>query len=207
MTTALVGNSPYLETIIGFEPPARAVELMMKSSLNAQLVEQMDYWAGADLDLQQSWGSELGETKLEEFDDKNIVAGPRRSVIEAPPDRFPALSAMSYITNPKVEQIDTYDTYEFRLFIEVFVKTGPITDPVLEQHEQILGRRIQRSTEAAHRVIWRDRTLMGTVREIHLPPRGGIGNQQWVKHADEAGNRYLWQGSRLEYTLQRQARF
>lgn len=207
MTTALVGISPQLETLIGFEPPARAVELMMKTNLNTELAAQADYWSAADLALQTDWDAEIGETTLEQFEPRNISAGPRRSIIDAPPDRFPALSVMSFITQPKVEQIDQYDTYEFRLFMEVFVKTGPVTDLVMESHEQILARRIQRSTEAAHRVIWRDRTLMSTVREIQLPPRGGIGNQQWVKHEDADGKRYLWQGSRLEYTLQRQARF
>lgn len=208
MTTGLAGNPHELSTDIGFELPTRAVVLMMLDGINDQLKRQEDRWKQADLEYQELTGGGVAQIDLERFEAANIQDGPHQSIVSSPPERFPFLGVMSYLTTPKAEQSDHIHENTLRLFLEIFVKVGPVPEGAEIDHETILHRRIERTTEAANAVILSNKNLRGTVPDgIRTPPRGGIGNMAWIKYggADGHGPRFMWQGSRLEYTLQRQS--
>lgn len=201
-TEALVGRGIEPQPDIGFEVPARAVQLMLLEHLDEKLGDQEERWKQADLAFQEITGFNVGQIELERFDAHDIHDGPHRSILKAPPERFPALSVMCYLETPKVAQFDQFDTYNFRLFVEVFVKSGQINDETESLMTTILHRRAQRTTEAVHAVIAQDSNLMGScLPGIQRPPRGSIGKQSWVQ-ADES-SRFLWQGARLEYEIER----
>lgn len=208
---ALPINPDFLSSQIGFEIGTRAAQLILLEGVNDELAAQEELWAGSDLALQELLGGGPGQTDLERFETTAFHAGPHKSFLKAPPAAFPNVSVMAYYTQPEAVQFDQIDNMQLRLYVEVICKAGPISSEGSTEHsdfETIVHRRIERTTEAVHAVLRRDPTLRGTVLPTEVPPRGGIGDQSWVRREEKgSGPRYLMQGSRLEYTLQRQARF
>lgn len=210
MTSGLL-TTPYINNqhSIGFEEISRAARHMLITNLDDGLAEQEAKWATADLQEQAEWGATVGQVELERFDPSHIFAGPHRSMIEAPPELFPNISIMAYVAKADADDFDQLDTSMITMFVETMVITGPIGESAqdLLDHETIVHRRIQRTTEAVCDVFKRDPMLMGTVRPFQRPPNGGIGESSWVRREDKGkGPRFLWQGSRLQYTLQRDSK-
>lgn len=208
MTTladALISNSNYVESDIGFEPVGRAVRLLMADQLNEEIDRVANKWHRADLELQDlGFDPGVGQVEIEHIPLSHIHEGPHRSFIEAPPEEFPNLSVMAYNSSADAEQFDQIDVLSMKLYLEPLCIAGPVPEDQEVAFETIVHRRIQRTTEAVVRVIKNNPTLLGTVRPIQLPPRGGIGQSTWARRKEKGqGPRYLWQGARLEYTLQR----
>lgn len=206
---ALIGNRDHPETIIGFEPLSRATRLILFEQLNDEIDRQAERWDMADLALQElGLDPGVGQIEVQHVEPGNFFEGPHKSLAESPPDRFPNVSAAGYMTIPAAAnfQLDQVDVNDLTLFVETMAIAGPVPKGQEVAFETIVHRRIQRTTEAVAAVIRRSGTLLGTVNPIERPPRGGIGNPSWVKREKAgAGPRYLWQGSRLQYTLQRHA--
>lgn len=197
-----------LSSDIGFEIVSRAAVRQMREKLNDELERQEDLHAQEDLEEQEQTGWSIAQIDLERFEPINIQDGPHKSIVTAPPDRFPFLSVMAYLTTPKAEQSDHFHENTIRMILEIFVKVGPVVEGAELDNETILHRRCARTSEAANAVIMNDPSLRGTVPDrIRNPARGGLGNNAWMKYGDAAahGPRYMWQGARLEYTLQRQS--
>jgi hypothetical protein len=178
---ALEGRSPFIsDNFIGFEPVTRAARLVLFQGLDDEIDRQPE----------------------------NLHEGPHRSLLEQPIEAFPNCSVMAYVTIPSGEQFDQFDTSDITLFAETMVIAGPVPKGQEVPFETIVHRRIQRTTEAVNAVIKRSGTLLGTVNPIQSMPRGGIGNSSWLRPQEKgSGPRYLWHGSRLQYTLQRHAHF
>lgn len=201
---ALIGNRGLLEELIGFEPVTRAARLLLVRDLNDEIARQAERWGQEDLAV-QSLGLDpgVGQVDVEAVADENFHEGPHISFLMAPPERFPNVSVMAYMTAPAGSQLlDRADTSDLTLFVDTMVKAGPVPSGQETAFETIVHRRIQRTTEAVNNVIQRDPMLLGTVLG-HGPPRGGIGQQAWVRNDGTSPTRYLWHGSRLQYTLQR----
>lgn len=204
---ALVGNRPYLETLIGFEPLSRAVRILLLHELNDEIDAQSERWRQADSALQQlGLDPGVGQVTVPHVPVANLHEGPHKALIEAPVEQFPNVSAAAYMAVPSAEQFDQFDKNDLTLFVESMAIAGPVAAGQEVAYETIVHRRIQRMTEAVAAVIRRSGTLYGTVNPIQMPPRGGVGNSSWLKRDKKGtGDRYLWQGSRLQYTLQRSA--
>lgn len=206
---ALIGNRDVLESNIGFEQVTRGARLVLFKGLNAEIDAQAERWGAADLEL-QSLGLDpgVGQIELEHIEPTNLHEGPHKSILEAPPTAFPNVSVMAYLAIPAGAQFDQFDSYEITLFAETFVIAGPVPTGQETAFETIVHRRIERTTEAVNTVLMRDSTLLGTVSPISVPGRGGIVDASWLKRKDgSSGSRYLVHGSKLQYTLQRHARF
>lgn len=206
---ALIGNRGGLESLIGFEPVTRGARLVLFEGLNAELDHQKERWDTADLEL-QSLGLDpgVGQIDLQHVETANLHEGPHRSILEAPPEAFPNVSVMAYLVVPSGSQFDQFEAADITLFAETFVNAGPVENGQELAFETIVHRRIQRTTEAVNNCLMRSATLLGTVNPIQTLPRGGIVNASWSKYKDgSSGKRYLVHGSRLQYTLQRHARF
>lgn len=204
---ALIGNRDFPEVLVGFEPVSRAARLVLFQDLNAEIDAQAERWDQADLAL-QTMGLDpgVGQVVVEHVQPGNIFEGSHKSLLMSPKERFPNVSVAAYMVVPSAEQFDQLDQIDLTFFAESMVIAGPVTDGQEVTFETIVHRRAQRMTEAVAAVIRRSGNLLGAVLPIQMPPRGGVGNASWLrKESKGAGDRYLIQGSRLQYTLQRHA--
>jgi hypothetical protein len=203
---AALGNRAIPDASIGWEPVARAVRLILARDLDAEIDRQADQWAAADLQMQvMGFDPGVGQVDVEHVPIGHLHEGPHESLLDAPVSAFPNVSMNAYLNAPSGVQDHSYLTSsDITLYVETMVVAGPVVEGLETAFETIVHRRIQRTTEAINTVIQGDATLLGTVLPQQGPPRGGIGRQSWVKNDDdETGKRYLWHGSRLQYTLQR----
>lgn len=209
---ALVGNRQLLENMIGWEAVGRAARLVLLQGLNAELDRQQALWSGADAALDQL-GLDPGVAVVEvpHVLAANFHEGPHKSLVEnAGPDKFPNVSVMAYVTVPSASQFDQFDSSDITLFVESMAIAGPVVadNSNLTAVETIVHRRIQRMTEAVNNVLRASTNLLGAVLPIQGQPRGGIGPATFLKSTQKgAGPKYIWHGSRLQYTLQRNASF
>lgn len=201
---AVIGNGQYLESGIGFEPAGRAARLVLVDQLNDEIDKMSERWKAADSALQQlGLDAGVGQVDVEHVAPENFHEGPHKSLVEAPPEAFPNISVMAYMTVPSASQFgDQVDSSDITLFIESMAIAGPVPEGLEVAFETIVHRRIQRMTEVVNAVISRNQTLLGTVHKMSLPPRGGVGNNSWLRR-EVATGRHLWHGSRLQYTVQR----
>lgn len=204
--SATLGNWQIPDESIGYEPIGRAVRLLLSRDLDDELAAQEGKWRSADLKLQTlGFDPGVGQVDLERIPNGHLHEGPHESFLESPASSFPNVSMMAYQHAPTTISIfDQLYTYDVTLFVETMVKSGPVTRGTETAHETIVHRMIQRTTEAVNNVIRRDKSLLGTVLPQQAPCRGGIGRQAWIKSDNgEVGQRYMWHGSHLQYTLQR----
>lgn len=206
---ALIGNRNGLEALIGFEPITRAARLLLFDHLNDEIDSMQERWMMVDLGLDQmGLDPGVGQVELDHFEVENLHEGAHQSILTAPPEAFPNCSVMAYAATPSGEQYDQFDTSDIALFAETFVIAGPVPKGSDLVFSKIVNRRIMRTTEAVNNVLMAHKTFLGTTTPVQLPPRGGIVNSSWLKHKDgSSGPRYLVHGSKLQYTLQRHARF
>lgn len=208
ITRAIPGDPRYLQTGIGFEPASRAARLILLAQLNKEIEAQNLRWRDADLEL-DALGLDpgVGYVEAQPIETRDFHEGPKKSLIEAPPERFPNVTVMAYMTVPSASQfIDQGGSSDITLFVEAMAISGPVpdTDDMKMAHETIVHRRIQRMTDAIAIVIERNPTLLGTIHELKTPPRGGVGNSTWLRPKSAgAGPKYIWHGSRLQYTTTR----
>lgn len=199
-----VGAAPGLDFALGFEEVGRATLKILVESLNDEIEERTNKWDLDDLDLQSLLGG-IGQVDVQPVDLEDFHDGPHPSVLKRAPERFPAVSVMSYFSQPVTSEIDQASGSSLKLAVEAFCVSGPVVEAALPQHETIVHRRILRTTEAINAVLMRERTLCGVVQPgITQGPRGGPGPQSFLRKEESGGGPdYIWQGSRLEYTLQR----
>lgn len=204
--SAIPGAPTELQLGIGFELVGRAVRLLLLDGLNDEIDAQSRRWQSADSALQALGADEgVGQVDVPHVAPQNFHEGPHKSLIEAPPEMFPNVSVMAYAAVPAAQRsFDQVDSSEITLFVECMAISGPVSDGLEVAHESIVHRRIQRMTEAAGIVIERDRSLLGTVQALRTPPRGGVGNSSWLRpQKGGSGQKYIWHGSRLQYTVTR----
>lgn len=200
------GDPALLQDMIGFEPASRAARLVLFDQLNPEIDAMSSTWLDADSALQELGMDEgVGQVDVPHVLPANFHEGPHKSLIEASPEAFPNVSVMAYMTVPSASQFaDQVDSSDITLFVEAMAITGPVPEGLEVAHESIVHRRIQRMTEAIANVIKRNKTLLGSVHDLRTPPRGGVGNSSWLRKTENgAGNRHIWHGSRLQYTLTR----
>lgn len=207
MQADAIGGQGFLDASVGFEQIGRACRLALAGGLNDEIDRQKARWDEADLVLQQLGFDEgVGQIDIDHVEDANLFEGPHKSLADSPVEMFPNVSVMAYMAVPSPFQLDQTMRSDITLFVESMAIAGPVPDGQEVAFETIVHRKIQRMTEAVAIVIKRSGNLLGTVEPIAAPPRGGIGTPTWLKGANKgSGPRHLWHGSRLQYTLQRQA--
>lgn len=207
---ALVGAQGFIGSMIGFEPATRAMRLIMHDQLNDEIDAQAERWLAADLELQaMGFDPGVGQVEVEHVEDANLLEGPHQSYLISPPTAFPMVCVMAYLTRPSATSGfgDQVDSSQITLAIDAFVKSGPVAQGVEAAHETIVHRRIQRTTEAINAVMRRNPALMGAVAPVPSPPLGGIDQAMWLRRDADGPDRYMLQGSRLEYQAQRAASY
>ena len=202
---ALRGNRPTeITRDIGPELVNRAARMALLSDINAQLLVEADMWKQSDIAVQElGMDIGVGVTELEPFIPSNIHEGPHKSLIEAPPEAFPYIALGAHIAVP-ADGLDQVNLYDITLMIEAWVKSGPVLDATQLFHETTVHRRILRTIEAVKTVINDTKNLYGTILPIENGPRMVIHDMTFISGGEAGpGARYLQQGARLQYTLQR----
>lgn len=206
MAESLIANRGPIEPLHGFEVVGRAARLIVADGINDEIDRLQQRWFVADMDFEDQ-GFDIGvrDAGLEHIDVGNVFQGPHKSLAASPITRFPNVSVTCYATRPSGQNAlnDHMDVPELSLLMEVMVKAGPV--PVGEEllYDQILHRRVERTSEAAIAVLARSRDLLATVDAISQP-RGGIVNASWTRSESmegETGANYVLQGTRFTYAL------
>lgn len=192
----------------GLEEIGSEALVALFSDLNAELTVQE--LAGQTRDA--TYGSERNlpyvALTLERVETTNFHLGHRPSLIEAPIDEYPNVSVMAYQSQPAADQGDQIESWDISLFVEIMVKS-PGTDSrnrdELHHTEEIVNKRIQRTTNAVVNVLQRNKTLGGTVLEVKTPPAVTVTDAFLRREQSGHGPVWLWQGARLEFQVEKHA--
>jgi hypothetical protein len=192
MTTLV--NSPTL----GLERVARECLIVLMETLNDELPAQDAIWAPLDEDLATRRGVVYEPVTLEPVEIQNFSLGHRPSLIEAPVEGYPNVSVMADRAGQSpYDEIDQMNNYQLRLFIECMVKS-------LKGEEEV-NARVQRMTDAVNVCVMSNPTLRGVVYGIDGEPEIQFTEVFPRKERTSYGAEWFWQGSRIEYTVLKEA--
>jgi hypothetical protein len=134
--------------------------------------------------------------------------GHRPSLIDAPIEHYPNLSVMAYQAQPRTSSDDQGTWYGVTVSVEVMVKAVGSDDEDRftrenQAAEELVNRRVQRTARAVHNVMLRDRSLGGFLIGSGLgdTPTRTIGDAFARREKDGSGARWLWQGARMDFTI------
>lgn len=195
--TTLVSTS-----LIGLEEVQRAALVQLFDNLNSEIAKMEEFFYQRDLDFFTRMGrdaSEVTRIELEQVAPENFYTGHVPSLIEAPITSYPNVAALCTLATPAAgsESIDQGSAYRNVLYVEIMAKS--------EVDAQEANSRALRMAEAAHRCIMRDQTLGGIVNGFEGDPSGQPGDVFVRKEKTGYGQRWFWQGVRLEYAVRKEA--
>lgn len=200
--------SEIIDKGLGLERLQREAFLALFKQVNNEQAQLNQAWAELDTLLAQETEREFDPIVLEPVEVFNFHMGHRPSLVEAPIQRYPNISVMAYQSRPEgAGQIDQMANISNRLFIECMVKSPQYEDSLEEvsegqiESERVVNARIQRLTDAVNNVIQSNRTLNGTVSGIGQHPSVLISDVFVRGEHTSYGQKWLWQGSRLEYEI------
>lgn len=179
------------------EEIGRQVLLVLHSELNNEIEALQAEWTSRD---QEFWGR-LGIDRsitVEQVPPENFYVGHVPSLINADIVKYPNCAVYGFQANPRRSEDDHGEFYEVRIAVEVMCKS--------ERDEQEVNSRVHRTVDAAHSALSKEgaRELGGFVAGL----AGGTPNvtvgEVFVRREDRSrGDRWFWQGGRLEYRLDR----
>ncbi len=195
-----------LTSRIGMEKIQREALLIlanMSTGLNAQIASMQATWTAEDDQLYAALGRPNPDWTVETVQMKNFHPGTSRGILKWPLDRFPNVCTICYQAfSPNGDDNDQGEFYSDRLAIEIAVKAGPYNDQnENDDTEEKVNSRIQKTLDAAHLVIWENRTLNNTVPQISTPPDFSVGDPQVRSQWMGTGDRWLWQAGSLTYIV------
>ena len=195
-----------LTTRLGIEKIQREALLIlanMSMGLNAQIASMQPTWTAEDDQLYAALGRQNPDWTLEQVQRENFHPGTAKGILKWPAERFPNVCTICYQAfSPNQDQNDQGEFYSDRLAIEIAVKAGPyIGDDPNNDAEEKVNSRIQKTLDAAHLVLWENRTLNNTVPEISTPPDVSIGDIQVRRKWMGTGEDWLWQAGALTYIV------
>jgi hypothetical protein len=192
---------------ISTEAIQRRALTILNSELNSKIDSLSAAWTAAD----DQFYADLGRTSpgftVEHIDANNMYAGTVPSLINAPVERYPNLCTIAYIADPKRSNDDWGDNYTIALNVEVMVKSDNFGDDLSHLGEEQVNSRIQKTLEAVHEVIMDHRSLNNLVEGISAAPRQTIGEVFIRRVENSRGDRWMWQGGVLAYSVDKYVSF
>jgi len=188
MPTAL---SLDLSSSLALEAVGKQALSFLQVELNDEIVAVQQEWAVLDAKL------EYQPIDVEMIMPENFYHGHRPSLIDAPVEAYPNCSVMAFSASPQISDWDHEDRYSLRLFVELMCKS--------DSDEGEVNSRIQRTADAAHRVLMRNPSLGGLVDEVANTPTLEVSDVFTRMEQTRSGHKFFWQGARLEYTIMKYA--
>ena len=166
----------------------------MSLGLNTQITSMQPTWTAEDDQLYAALGRPNPDWTVEQVLSENFHPGTSKGILKWPVEKFPNVCSICYQAfSPNDDNNDQGEMYSDRLAIEIAVKS--------EESEEEVNSRIQKTLDAAHLVLWENRTLGNTVPEIPTPPDVTIGDVQIRRYRDGTGADWFWQGGSLDYIV------
>jgi hypothetical protein len=183
---------------LGLEEIQRAAVLLLFDKLNDALAERAAQMIASDQAFYTHLGRIYEPIEIEPILAENFYEGHRPSLIQAPIEKYPNISAWTTRTSMNAESASSDHTtiYNDLLYIEAMVKSDD---------EDTVNKRLARTVEAINNVISRNPTLGNVVT--------GISDERTVNMSDVFARRertnygpvWYWQGARLEYVVRKDA--
>lgn len=187
----------------GLERIAREAFILLYQNLNDQLLIEQSAWTTLDTELASVRSLAYQPIDLEPIEPENFHLGHKPSLLEAPVDKYPAVAVSCYRVRKGQEDLDQLDIYRNNMFIETFCRATEDEENEELEAEELVNRRILRTTEAINHVILSYRTLNGLVQEIPDPPEANISDCFIRKERAGTGKQWFWQGARIEYEIEK----
>lgn len=166
----------------------------MSLGLNTQITAMQPTWTAEDDQLYAELGRPNPDWTVEQIQAANFHPGTSKGILKWPVEKFPNVCTICYQAfSPNDDNNDQGEFYSDRLAIEIAVKS--------EESEEEVNSRIQKTLDAAHLVLWENRTLNNTVPEIPTPPDVTIGDVQIRRFRDGQGADWFWQAGSLDYIV------
>jgi hypothetical protein len=191
-----------LDTQIGLERIQRECIIVLIDSLNDYIASEEAAWVQLDQDLAALREVSYEAVKLEKIDLRNFHTGHKPSLINAPIEQYPNVSALAAVSAPSTvdQDIDHTQASDLALAIEVMCKA---TEREAKDPEEMVDRRAKRTAEAINKVILDNRNLNGLIPDIGSPPSIRHTNVFIRKEDTSTGRLWFWQGARLQYTIRK----
>ncbi len=186
-----------LTTGLGLERIQRQALLVLANvtqGLNTRITSMQGAWTAEDDQYYAALGRANPVGPVEHVSAANFHPGTAKGVLKWPVEKFPNVCTICYQAfSPNDDNNDQGEFYSDRLAIEITVKS--------ERSEEEVNSWIQKTLDAAHLVLWDNRTLNNLVPEISTPPDTTIGDVQIRRYADGKGANWYWQGGALTYIV------
>jgi hypothetical protein len=182
---------------IGLEEIQRAALIRLFSHLNTALDERAAVKEEEDRLLADFLGRPYEPVELEHVRPENFYEGHRPSLIRAPVEAYPNVSVWAVRGQPHPEsaESDHTDVNNVLLYVEIMCKS--LAD------EETVNKRIVRTVEAVNAVMAADKSLGGAVTGYSTDVTSSISDLFTRKEKTTYGDRWFWQGARLEYVVRK----
>jgi hypothetical protein len=185
--------------LVGLEDLQRNAFYVLFEGLNNALSQIEDYWKDRDTEFDTVTGRTTAPTTLEQFSPDNFHEGHKPSLIRGTPDKYPNVAVFAMSASPSAEsaQFDHFDSWSTLVLIEIMVKGDD---------EDLVNRRIQRTTEAAIVCLRKNPTLGGAVTGFESSPEIDISDVFALKANPSNGgygDRLIWQGSAVQWRVRK----
>lgn len=164
---------------------------ILYDNLNTEITNRSANWIVEDAAYYASIGRSAPGFTVETISAENFYPGVVPSLILAPIENYPNVSAYAWSATPTNSGDDVAEEYRIVLSIEVMVKS---IDSELEANT-----RIQKTLEAIHAIMVKNPSINGTINTIS-PPSMSSGDVFVRRQEKSRGDRWFWQGGRLDYT-------
>lgn len=183
---------------IELEQIGRQAITVLYASINGEIDSQASFWTTRDAAFWPSIGQTDPSVQVEHIPTENFYVGHVPSLINAPVAKYPNCAAYGLSATPTPSTDDEGEIYDIKLAVEVMCKS--------HKDEQEVNSRCQRTVEAAHSVLAADapRRFGGyATAPAYQTPTVTIGDVFIRREERSRGDRWFWQGGRLEYRLER----
>lgn len=162
--------------------------------LNSEIASRSAAWIAADTAFYASIGRPAPDFSVESIANDNFYPGVVTSLINAPIDKYPNVSAYCWSAIPTTSRDDIAEEYAILVSIEVMVKSI--------ESELEANSRIQKTLEAIHAVIVKNQSLNNTANTMNAPSKT-MGDIFVRREEHSRGPRWFWQGGSLTYPVEK----
>lgn len=167
---------------------------ILYDDLNTEITNRSAGWTTKDTTYYASIGRPAPGFTVEQVDTENFYPGVVPSLIKAPIEKYPNVSAYAWQAVPTNSRDDTAEEYRITLAIEVMVKS--ITS------ELEVNSRIQKTLEAIHAIMVKNLSINHTVNTSNAPIKT-MGDVFIRRESNGRGPEWFWQGGKLEYVVEK----